>query len=51
MYDKPRDIVLGHKLLTMKASSPKFADALLRYPQDMVRCMGAFQIMPGFMSP
>ncbi|OAQ76401.1 cytochrome P450 [Purpureocillium lilacinum] len=33
------------------SSNEAFSKALLRYPQDMVKCMGAFQITPAFMSP
>jgi len=29
---------------------PVFTDALIRHPQEMVKCMAAFQIMPGFLS-
>lgn len=29
---------------------PVFADALIRHPQEMVKCMAAFQIVPGFLS-
>ncbi|KAH5296212.1 hypothetical protein HBI12_213850 [Parastagonospora nodorum] len=30
---------------------PVFADALIRHPKEMVKCMAAFQIMPGFLAP
>ncbi|KAI9924226.1 hypothetical protein MW887_007176 [Aspergillus wentii] len=40
-------VFFGQKL----ASDPEFADALLRYSQDMVSCMAAFQVTPGFLSP
>ncbi|KAI0410100.1 cytochrome P450 [Xylaria palmicola] len=33
------------------SSDAAFSDALLRYPQDMVKCMGAFQIVPSILSP
>ncbi|KAI0410415.1 putative cytochrome P450 [Xylaria grammica] len=33
------------------SSDAEFSDALLRYPRDMVRCMGAFQIVPPVLSP
>ncbi|KAI0186876.1 cytochrome P450 [Xylaria flabelliformis] len=33
------------------SSNSQFSGALLRYPQDMVRCMAAFQVMPSFLSP
>ncbi|KAK5997455.1 Cytochrome P450 monooxygenase penP-like protein [Cladobotryum mycophilum] len=33
------------------SSNEAFSNALLRYPQDMVKCMAAFQITPSFMSP
>ncbi|KAI1471052.1 cytochrome P450 [Daldinia caldariorum] len=32
-------------------SDEEFSSALLRYPQDMVKCMAAFQVVPSFMSP
>jgi hypothetical protein len=32
------------------SSDPVFADALLRYPKDMVSCMTAFQLTPSFIS-
>ncbi|OTB13472.1 hypothetical protein K445DRAFT_304233 [Daldinia sp. EC12] len=33
------------------SSDEEFSSALLRYPQDMVKCMAAFQVAPSFMSP
>ncbi|TGJ78201.1 hypothetical protein E0Z10_g10558 [Xylaria hypoxylon] len=33
------------------ASNDEFSNALLRYPQDIVNCMAAFQIAPSFLSP
>ncbi|KAF2267498.1 cytochrome P450 [Lojkania enalia] len=32
------------------SADPKFADALLRHPKDMVSCLAAFQVTPGFLS-
>jgi hypothetical protein len=29
---------------------PVFADSLIRHPKEMVKCMAAFQIMPGFLA-
>jgi len=33
------------------ASDEGFADALLRYPKDMIKCMAAFQLTPSWVSP
>jgi cytochrome P450 len=33
------------------SSDPEFAQASLRYPADMVKCMTAFQVTPSFLSP
>ncbi|KAI1800744.1 cytochrome P450 [Daldinia bambusicola] len=33
------------------SSDEEFSSGLLRYPQDMVKCMAAFQVAPSFMSP
>ncbi|KAJ2985551.1 hypothetical protein NUW58_g5466 [Xylaria curta] len=33
------------------SSNGEFSSALLGYPQDIVKCMAAFQIMPSFLSP
>ncbi|KAI0481374.1 putative cytochrome P450 [Xylariaceae sp. FL0804] len=33
------------------ASDQDFSEALLQYPQDMVKCMAAFQVTPAFLSP
>ena len=39
-------LFFGEKL----SSDPVFADALLRYPKEMVSCMVAFQVTPSFLS-
>ncbi|KAI0904222.1 cytochrome P450 [Ustulina deusta] len=33
------------------SSNEEFSNALLRYPQDMVKCMAVFQIVPSSLSP
>ncbi|KAH8889144.1 cytochrome P450 [Thozetella sp. PMI_491] len=33
------------------SSDEEFSNALLRYPQDMIKCMAAFQITPAALSP
>ncbi|KAF7165201.1 hypothetical protein CNMCM5623_009467 [Aspergillus felis] len=40
-------IFFGERL----SADPVFAEALLRYPADMVKCMAAFQVTPSFLSP
>jgi hypothetical protein len=43
--------IMGVLFFGAKTSSdPVFADALLRYPKDMVSCMTAFQLTPSFLS-
>lgn len=36
---------------TSQASDESFAEALLRYPKDMIKCMAAFQLTPSWLSP
>ncbi|KAF2963192.1 hypothetical protein GQX73_g10386 [Xylaria multiplex] len=33
------------------STNDEFSNALLCYPQDMVKCMAAFQVVPSFLSP
>jgi hypothetical protein len=46
-----RDVELTIIANLQVASNDEFSQSLLRYPNDMVKCMAAFQIAPSFLSP